>query len=514
VRASRLLSILLLLQTRGRLTAQQLAGELEVSVRTIYRDVESLHTAGIPLYGDAGRDGGYRLLDGYRTRLTGLTTEEAQALFLAGLPGPAAELGLGTVVAAAQLKVQAALPREPRDRAQHIQERFLLDAPGWYSDGDEVPHLSAVADAVWRQKAMQVRYSGWRRTVTRRLEPYGLVLKAGRWYLVAHGGRHLGTYKVNQILDLAVLDESFTRPGDFDLAGYWRDHVTDFRARLYQGEALVRLSPSASDRIGHLMGAAVAAAAAEGTREAGGWVRARLPIETIGHAGTEFLKLGAEVEVLEPAELRDRLAATAARMNALYEERTDRERTAGLLLAAGGGRRYGMPKALVELDGRLLVERGVATLKRGGCDPVIVVLGAAAAGVRARADLGDAILVDNPDWASGMGTSLRAGLAAAATTKAAAVAVLLVDTPGITPDAVRRVAAEPTAGALRVATYHGKQGHPVLLGRDHWPGVAELAAGDVGARPYLTQHRTELTRIPCEDVADGADVDRPPAPGA
>jgi predicted DNA-binding transcriptional regulator YafY/CTP:molybdopterin cytidylyltransferase MocA len=510
VRASRLLSILLLLQTRGRLTAQQLADELEVSVRTIYRDVESLHGAGIPLYGDAGRDGGYRLLDGYRTRLTGLTTEEAEALFLAGLPGPAAELGLGTVVAAAQLKLKAALPGELRDRAQHIQERFLLDAPGWYSDGDEVPHLSAVADAVWRQKALQVRYSGWRRTVTRRLEPYGLVLKAGRWYLVAHGGRHLGTYKVNQILDLEVLDESFTRPGDFDLAGYWRDHVTDFRAQLYQGEALVRLSPAALERIGHLLGPTVAAAAADGTREADGWVRARLPIENLGHAETEFLKLGAEVEVLEPAELRDRLAAQAAALAALYQARPP----AGLLLAAGGGRRYGMPKALVERDGRLLVERGVATLREGGCDPVIVVLGAAADEVRARADLGDAILVDNPDWDSGMGSSLRVGLAALTATTAPAAAVLLVDTPGITADAVRRVAAAPRADALRAATYHGKQGHPVLLGRDHWSGVAELAVGDVGARPYLTKHEAEVTRVPCEDVADGTDVDRPPAPGA
>jgi len=113
-----------------------------------------------------------------------------------------------------------------------------------------------------------------------------------------------------------------------------------------------------------------------------------------------------------------------------------------------------------------------------------------------------------------MGSSLRAGLAAAGKTNATAVAVLLVDTPGITPDAVRRVAADPQAGALRTATYHGKQGHPVLIGRDHWPGVAELAVGDVGARPYLTQHGDRLTRVPCEDVANGADVDRPPAPGA
>jgi predicted DNA-binding transcriptional regulator YafY/CTP:molybdopterin cytidylyltransferase MocA len=514
MRASRLLSTLLLLQTRGRLTAQQLADELEVSVRTIYRDVESLHGAGIPLYGDAGRDGGYRLVDGYRTRLTGLTTEEAEALFLSGLPGPAAELGLGTVVAAAQLKLKAALPVELRDRAQHIQERFLLDAPGWYADGDDVPHLAAVADAVWGQKAIRVRYEGWRRIVKRRLEPYGLVLKAGRWYLVAHGGRHLGTYRVNQILDLDVLDESFTRPGDFDLATHWREHITEFRARLYQGEALVRLSPAGQERVAYHMGATVAAAAGAGVTEADGWVRARLPIESLDHAEIEFRKLGAEAEVLEPAELRDRLASTASRLAALY----DGARPAGLLLAAGGGRRYGMPKALVEVDGRLLVERGVATLRGGGCDPVLVVLGAAADEVRARADLGDAILVDNPAWADGMGSSLRAGLAALAGTgtgtTAAAVAVLLVDTPGITPEAVRRVAARAAPRVLAVATYHGRQGHPVLIGRDHWAGVAELAVGDTGARPYLAEHRTEVTRVPCDDVADGADMDHPPGAGA
>ena len=133
MRASRLVSILLLLQSRGRMTAAQLAAELEVSVRTVYRDVESLHEAGIPLYGDAGHRGGYQLLDGYRTRLTGLNTGEAQALFLSGLPGPAAELGLGPVLAAAQLKLLAALPPGLGEQVGRVQARFHLDAPGWYS---------------------------------------------------------------------------------------------------------------------------------------------------------------------------------------------------------------------------------------------------------------------------------------------------------------------------------------------------------------------------------------------
>lgn len=318
MRASRLLTLLLLLQTRGRMTAQQLADELEVSIRTIYRDVESLHTAGIPLYGDAGPAGGYQLLDGYRTRLTGLTAAEAEALFLAGMPGPAAELGLGSVVAAAQLKLKAAIPAELQDRAEQIQQRFHLDAPGWYHDGDPSPHLAAVADAVWRQLPVQVRYQSWTGIVTRRLEPYGLVLKAGKWYLAAGAGQHVRTYRVNQILDLNTLHPPFDRPVDFDLAGYWRAYLVEFHARLQQGEAIVRLSPLALQRLPDLMSQAVVHAATAGQPEPDGWVRATLPIESLTHAETEFLKLGAEVEVLEPAPLRDRLAATAARLAVIY----------------------------------------------------------------------------------------------------------------------------------------------------------------------------------------------------
>ena len=161
MRASRLVSILLLLQTRGRLTAPQLAAELEVSVRTIYRDVESLSEAGVPIYGDAGPAGGYQLLGGYRTRLTGLTGAEAEALQFAGMPAAAAELGLGTVLATAQLKLDAALPPELRERSARIAERFFLDAPGWYHDGDSSPHLDAIADAVWNQRRIEVRYRRW-----------------------------------------------------------------------------------------------------------------------------------------------------------------------------------------------------------------------------------------------------------------------------------------------------------------------------------------------------------------
>lgn len=185
-------------------------------------------------------------------------------------------------------------------------------------------------------------------------------------------------------------------------------------------------------------------------------------------------------------------------------------RVAGLVLAAGAGRRYGMPKALVEYGGRLLVDRAAQTLRAGGLDPVVVVLGAAAAQVRASARLQRATVVENPQWGAGMGSSLRAGLAALEGTGVVAVVVLLVDTPGITAEAVRRVAALAGPDRLAMAGYGARRrGHPVLLGRDHWPGVTRSATGDAGARGYLREHHAAVQVVPCDDVADDRDLDVP-----
>jgi molybdenum cofactor cytidylyltransferase/nicotine blue oxidoreductase len=190
------------------------------------------------------------------------------------------------------------------------------------------------------------------------------------------------------------------------------------------------------------------------------------------------------------------------------------DRVAGLLLAAGGGRRIGGPKALLRRGDRLLVELATDVLRDAGCSPVVVVLGAGAARVRARADLGDATVVVNDAWATGLGSSLRAGLAALADTDAVATVVLLVDLPGVTAEAVRRVAALPYAEALVCATYGGRRGHPMLLGRAHWSGISTLAKVDVGARPYLLARSGQVLDVTCDGVASDDDIDTPEAAAA
>lgn len=315
------MSALLLLQARGRMTAQELADELEVSVRTVYRDVESLSAAGVPVYADRGPAGGYRLLAGYRTRLTGMTTAEAESLFLAGMPDQAAELGLGQVLAAAQLKLLAALPPELRDRADSIRSRFLLDAPGWFREQASPPLLAPVAAAVWEQHRIAVRYRRWNSSeVDRVLEPLGLVLKNGTWYLVATavGSAEPRTFRVSRVLTIEQR-ESFLRPAGFDLAAHWETAAERVETTLWRGRAKVRLSPHGL-RMAFLLGPVVGRALRETDHspDGDGWTTVTLPIETNRHALHSILQLGPDAEVLEPVELREMFAQAAAELARRY----------------------------------------------------------------------------------------------------------------------------------------------------------------------------------------------------
>jgi predicted DNA-binding transcriptional regulator YafY len=323
MRASRLLSILLLLQTRGRLTAETLAAEFEVSVRTIYRDIDQLSAAGAPVYADRGRSGGFQLMDGYRTRLTGLTDAEAETLFLGGLSGPAAQMGFSGAVTTMQLKLLAALPPERQAAAERLAGRFHLDPVGWYQTTDEAERLPAIAQAVWNSRRISVRYESWKGEVARELEPLGLILKAGLWYLAARaveGRREPRTYRVSNILDLTVSEATFERPAGFDLAAWWAETSRRFEADIFTGTATLRVSRTGLRLLAKLGAeqARIAAEAAAGSTNP--WVEVTVPIESVAHAATDFLRLGPEAEVLTPAALRDAMRSAAGRLAQLYRD--------------------------------------------------------------------------------------------------------------------------------------------------------------------------------------------------
>ncbi|GAA3738430.1 WYL domain-containing protein [Plantactinospora mayteni] len=321
MRAARLISLVLLLQNRESMTGAELARELEVSERTIYRDVLALSAAGIPVYADRGRGGGYRLLGGYRTRLTGLSRTEADALFLSGLPGPAGEMGLTDVVAAAQLKVLAALPSGLRDASTRVERRFHLDIPGWFRTADPPDGLGELAEAVWQDRTVEFRYRRGDREVTRTVEPYGLVCKAGGWYLVARVGAGHRTYRVDRMTEVTVGAETFARDVSFELAGYWASQAEQFVRQMLRDEITIRLSPAGRYALRFVTEppAVREAEANAGEPDEQGWVVTRLPVESPDVAYSQVLSLGPEVEVLEPPELRARLSSAARRLGQLYD---------------------------------------------------------------------------------------------------------------------------------------------------------------------------------------------------
>ncbi|MFF3061994.1 helix-turn-helix transcriptional regulator [Streptomyces sp. NPDC057909] len=322
MRAARLIKMVLLLQSRPAMTAAELARELEVSERTITRDAQALSEAGVPVYADRGRAGGYRLVGGYRTRLTGLARNEAEALFLSGLPSALREMGLEDAASAARLKVSAALLPSLRDASDTAAQRFHLDAPGWYQEPVTPELLPAVAEAVWDDRMVKARYrrGGPGSEVERELAPYGLVLKAGVWYVCARAGTDFRVYRIERFAAVAVTDERFVRDEDFDLPGFWDERAAQFARSILRTEVTVRVSEAGVGRLPHLVdrSAALDALDAAGPPDADGWRTVVLPVESLDVAYSQLLALGPELEVLEPAALRIRFGAAAERLSDLY----------------------------------------------------------------------------------------------------------------------------------------------------------------------------------------------------
>ncbi|MBP0460530.1 helix-turn-helix transcriptional regulator [Streptomyces montanisoli] len=331
MRAARLIKMVLLLQSRPLMTAAQLARELEVSERTITRDAQALSEAGVPVYADRGRSGGYRLVGGYRTGLTGLARGEAEALFLSGLPGALREMGLADAASAARLKVSAALMPSLRDTPDSVARRFHLDAPGWYREPQTPELLPVLAEAVWADRLISAVYARGSdgaapaAPVARELAPYGLVLKAGVWYACAEvtdseGDARFRVYRIDRFVSAAVLEERFRRDPDFELEPFWEERSAEFARSLLRYEVTLRLTKAGAARLPHVTDRAAAeeALASAPAPDAEGRVTVTLAMESEDVAYGQLLGLAAEAEVLAPAALRARFAEAARAMTRLY----------------------------------------------------------------------------------------------------------------------------------------------------------------------------------------------------
>jgi predicted DNA-binding transcriptional regulator YafY len=316
MRADRLLSILMLLQIHRQMPARELAGRLEVSERTIHRDMEALSAAGIPVIAERGSGGGWRLPPSYRTNLTGLTEAEIQALFLTPPVRLLADLGLARAADAALIKLLAALPALQRQDAEYVRRRIHIDGVGWHPPDEAVPYLSVLQDAIWRERRLRLTYQRGDSTVERLVDPLGLVAKSNVWYLVAAVDGELRTYRVSRVRAAALTDEPCIRPPDFDLAAYWAQSAAHFKANLPRYPATLRLAPAVLPRL-HWGSRFVRVEHAD-PPDADGWITARVQFEVEEEACQCVLSFGPLVEVLEPVALREQVIRLAGEVLAFY----------------------------------------------------------------------------------------------------------------------------------------------------------------------------------------------------
>src|SRR5215208_7080575 len=319
MRADRLLSIVLLLQVHRRLTARGLAEKLEVSERTILRDMEALSTAGVPVVAERGSGGGWALVDGYRTNLTGLNAAEVQTLF-SGLPERLlADLDMGRDSDAAHVKLLAALPPSSRADAEYARRRLHVDVAGWGGAEEAVPHLHTIQEAVWRGRKLLFTYGGdCGGAAERAVDPLGLVAKGGVWYLVARASEgEVRSYRVSRVASARVSEEPCERPEDFDLAAFWagsvarfKSHAPSFRATLRAHKSVLHLMPYAGrfSRVESL-----------GEADAEGWATVRMRFQFEEDAAGLALGFGTKVEVLEPEDLRDKILRMAEEVVRFYK---------------------------------------------------------------------------------------------------------------------------------------------------------------------------------------------------
>lgn len=314
MKASRLLSILMTLQARGHRTADQLAAELEVSPRTIHRDVDELSAAGVPIYAERGRQGGFRLLEGYQTKLTGLDADEASVLMLSGIGSALDDLGLTDALSQTERKLMAALPEASRGKAALVADRFHLDPVSWYRKKEGAPYVTAIAQAVWTDQRISIHYESWKGPIQRELDAIAVVLKAGDWYLIGRA-QTMRVYKIANIQSVTLLGSKFDRPGDFDVSKFWDEWITSFEVHIRGNRARLRVTHKGLKLL----------------KDIGRFPIAHFPVPdqpnvtdidlaVEGEANTvrQILYLGAEAEVIAPETLRLAVQNEVSRLAGLY----------------------------------------------------------------------------------------------------------------------------------------------------------------------------------------------------
>jgi predicted DNA-binding transcriptional regulator YafY len=297
----------MLLQARGRVTAEQLAEELEVSVRTIYRDIDALSTAGVPVYAERGPGGGCALVEGYRTSLTGLTTEEVKALFMLSVPASLDELGMSQELSAALRKLAAALPDAQRQDEKQVRQRIYLDWADW-PQPEPVPHLQTLQQAVWDDRKLSITYRWIAPHVQqfeRTVDPYGLVAKAGTWHLVCADASRIRVHRVSGLIDVRLEDAHFKRSADFDLAAFWQAWCKGREESRPSYPVTARISPGLVQLLPLYFGDRIRAQiASAGPPDSEGWITLKLPFDRIETARERILGFGRAIEVLAPEALR------------------------------------------------------------------------------------------------------------------------------------------------------------------------------------------------------------------
>lgn len=310
MRADRLLSILLLLQVNRRTTAREFAKRLEVSERTIHRDMDALCSAGVPVMADRGNGGGWSLMEAYKTNLTGLNHSEIQALFLTKPTQLLSDLGLHQASEGALIKLLAALPSISRRDAEYARQRIHIDTAGWRNSSENVSWLPVLQEAIWQERKLQFMYERAGCEASERIsDPLGLVAKGSVWYLVAAVEGSPRTYRVSRIREARVMAETCARPADFDLGDYWRKSAAEFQASLPRFYAKIRISPDVPRWMNYL--ARASRVEHSEPPDANGWSAVTMRFDVEEEACQFALSFGGQVEVLEPRSLREKVVAAA-----------------------------------------------------------------------------------------------------------------------------------------------------------------------------------------------------------